>query len=136
MCTVPVCPSPLVKVARLMKLNARYVSIGDFDDLYFQVSFKNQHPAADYDPSAPTEPYLLLQRQFEDDDGGVCYLAPRYEDLFAGPFLLRLLEFPPPRLAFEIERPEDRSVEVTYKLSTRRFPQVQRIIHIIFGVEP
>ena len=57
-----------------MKLNARYVSIGDFDDLYFQVSFENQHPAADYDPSAPTEPYLLLQRQFEDDDGGVCYL--------------------------------------------------------------
>jgi hypothetical protein len=26
-----------------MKLNARYVSIGDFDNLYFQVSFKNQH---------------------------------------------------------------------------------------------
>jgi hypothetical protein len=39
-----------------MKVNARYVSIGDFDDLYFQVSFKNQHPAADYDPSAPIEP--------------------------------------------------------------------------------
>ena len=136
MCSVPVCPSPLVKVARLMKLNARYVSIGDFDDLYFQVSFKNQHPAADYDPSAPTEPYLLLQRQFEDDDGGVCYLETHDVDRFAGHFLLRLIEFTPTRLAFEIERPEDRTVEVTYKLSTRRFPQVQRIIHIIFGVEP
>ena len=43
-----------------MKLNARYVSIGAVDDLYFQVSFKNQDPTADYDPSAPTEPYLLL----------------------------------------------------------------------------
>jgi hypothetical protein len=41
-------------------LNTRYVSIGDFDDLYFQVLFENRHPAADYDPSAPTEPYLLL----------------------------------------------------------------------------
>ena len=43
-----------------MKLNARYVSIGDFDDLFFQVSFANQNPATDYDPSAPIEPYLLL----------------------------------------------------------------------------
>jgi hypothetical protein len=53
-----------------VKLNARYVSIGDFDDLYFQVLFENRHPAADYDPSA-TEPYLLLQRQFEDDNRGL-----------------------------------------------------------------
>ena len=50
-----------------MKVNARYVSVDDFDDRYFQVSFLNQHPAADYDPSAPSEPYVLLQRQFEDE---------------------------------------------------------------------
>jgi len=118
-----------------MKLNARYVSIGDFDDLYFQVSFKNQHPAADYDPSAPTEPYLLLQRQFEDDDGGVCYLETHDTDRFAGHFRLRLIEFTPTRLAFEIDRPEDRTVEVIYKLSTQRFREVQRIVHIIFGLE-
>jgi hypothetical protein len=90
-----------------VKLNARYVSIGDFDDLYFQVSFENQHPAADYDPSGPTEPYLLLQRQFEDDDGGVCYLETHDTDRFAGHFRLRLIEFTPTRLAFEIDRPED-----------------------------
>jgi hypothetical protein len=123
-------------VAPPVKLNARYVSIGDFDDLYFQVSFQNQHPAADYDPSAPTEPYLLLQRQFEDDDGGVCYLETHDTDRFAGHFRLRLIEFTPTRLAFEIDRPEDRTVEVTHKLSTRRFREVQRIVHIIFGVEP
>ena len=113
-----------------MKLNARYVSIGDFDDLYFQVSFKNQHPAADYDPSAPTEPYLLLQRQFEDGDRGVCYLETHDVDRFAGHFRLRLIEFTSTRLAFEVERPEDRTVEVTYKkLPTRRFAEVQRIVH-------
>ena len=119
-----------------MKLNARYVSIGNFDDLYFQVSFENQDPAADYDPSAATEPYLLLQRQFEDDDGGACYLETHDRDRFAGHFRLRLIEFTPIRLAFEIDRPEDRTVEVTYKLPTRRFREVQRIVHIIFGVEP
>jgi hypothetical protein len=89
-----------------VKLNARYVSIGDFDDLSFQVSFANDHPAADYDPSAPTEPYLLLQRQFEDDDGGVCYLETHDTDRFAGHRRLRLIEFTPTRLAFEIDRPE------------------------------
>jgi hypothetical protein len=68
-----------------VKLNARYVSIGDFDDLYFQVSFVNEHPAANYDPSAPTEPYLLLQRQFEDDDGGVCYLETDVQSWSAKP---------------------------------------------------
>jgi hypothetical protein len=119
-----------------MKVNARYVSIGDFDDLYFQVSFKDQHPAADYDPSAPIEPYVLLQRQFEDGDGGVCYLETHDSDRFAGHFRLQLIEFTPTRLAFEIDRSEHRTVEVTYKLSTRRFRQVQRIVHIIFGVEP
>ena len=81
--------------------HARYVSIGDFDNLYFQVSFENQHPAADYDPSAPTEPYLLLQRQFEDDDGGVCYLETQDTDRFAGHFRLRLIEFTPARLVFD-----------------------------------
>jgi hypothetical protein len=119
-----------------MKLNASYVSIGDFDHRYFQVSFKNQDPAADYDPSAPTEPYLLLQRQFEDDDGGACYLETHDRDRFAGHFRLRLIGFTATHLAFEIDRPEDRTVEVTYKLSARRFREAQRIVHIIFGVKP
>ena len=38
--------------------------------------------------------------------------------------------------ASEIDRPEDRTVEVTYKLSTGCFRQVQRIVQIIFGVDP
>jgi hypothetical protein len=118
-----------------VNLNARYVSIGDFDDLYFQVLFENRHPAADYDPAA-TEQYLLLQRQFEDDDRGLCYLETRDIDRFAGHYRLLLIEFTQTRLVFEIDRPEDRRVEVTYKLSTQRFRKIQRIVHIIFGIEP
>jgi len=95
----------------------------------------HKNPAADYDPS-DTEPYLLLQRQFEDDDRGLCYLETRDIDRFAGHYRLRLIEFTRTRLAFEIDRPDDRTAGVTYKLSTRRFRQVQRIVHIIFGVEP
>jgi len=48
-----------------MNLDAAYVSIDDFDGLVFQVSFYAEDPDADV-------PYLLIQRQFEDEDGGVC----------------------------------------------------------------
>jgi hypothetical protein len=51
-------------------------------------------------------------------------------------FRLRLIEFTPTRLAFEIDRPEDRTLEVVYKLSTQRFREVQRTVYIIFGLEP
>ena len=42
-----------------MKLYARYVTVSDFDDQDFAVSFGNEHPAADYDPDAPMRPYVL-----------------------------------------------------------------------------
>ena len=103
--------------------------------IFTQVMFENKDPAADYDPS-DTEPYLLLQRQFEDDDRGLCYLETRDIDRFAGHYRLLLIEFTQTRLVFEIDRPEDRRVEVTYKLSAQRFRKIQRIVHIIFGIEP
>lgn len=58
-----------------MKLRARCVTVSDFDDQDFQVSFGNEHPATDYDPDAPIRPYVLPQRQFDDEDGGVCYVS-------------------------------------------------------------
>ena len=117
-----------------MKLHARYVTVSISDDQYFQVSFDNENPAADYDPDAPTRPYILLQRQFEDDDGGVCYLETHDPDRYAGHLRLRLVDFTPTCLAFEIERPKDRQVEVTFKLGARRFWEVQRVVNIIFGL--
>jgi hypothetical protein len=117
-----------------MKLHARHVTFSDFDDLYFEVLFGNEHPAADYDPDAPMRPYVLLQRQFEDEDGGVCYLETHDPDRYAGHFRLRLIEFTPSRFAFEIDRPQDRLVEVTYRLGARRFREVQRVVDIIFSL--
>jgi hypothetical protein len=117
-----------------MKLHAAYVSVAGSDDLYFQVSFDTQDPGEDLDLSAPLQPYLLVQRQFEDEDGGVCYIETHDPDTYAGHFNLRLLEFTPTRLLFEIDRPNDRMVEVTYTLDGQRFREVQRIVHIIFGV--
>jgi hypothetical protein len=59
-----------------MKLHAANVSVADFDDHYLQVTFDTQDPGADFDLSAPLQSYRyrLVQRQSEDDNGGVCYI--------------------------------------------------------------
>ena len=62
-----------------MKLQAKNVSIGEAGDEYFQVSFDSEVPNDDdFDLSGPDHPYLIVQRQFEDDDGGVCYIAAQF----------------------------------------------------------
>ena len=119
-----------------MRFHARNVSVGESCDEYFQVSFDNEPPGVDdFDPSVHDSPYLVVQRQFEDDDGGVCYIETHDHDTYTGHFPLRLLEFTPTRFAFEITRTNHNYVEVTYELDAKRFDDVQRIVHIIFGVQ-
>ena len=116
-----------------MNFHASYVSVADFDCLVFQVSFDTEDPDADFDLQAHEGPYLLIQRQFED--GSVCYIETHEPDTYAGHFRLHLIELTPKRLLFEIDRPEDRTVEVTFTLDPNRFSEVERILHIIFGAK-
>ena len=117
-----------------MKFHANHVSVAEFDDQYFQVSFDSELPSDDdFDLSEPDHPYLIVQRQFEDDDGGVCYIETQ-DPAYAGHFRQRLIDFTPTRLAFEIARAKDKYVEVTYDRDAKQFCEVQRIVHIIFGV--
>jgi hypothetical protein len=119
-----------------VKLHANHVSVGESGGEYFQVSFKSEAPSEDdFDLSRPDHPYLIVQRQFEDDDGGVCYIESHDHDTYTGHFRLRLIEFTPTRLAFEIARRDHKYVEVTYKLDAKRFREVQRVVRIIFGVQ-
>jgi hypothetical protein len=119
-----------------MKIHANHVDVGESGDEYFQVSFDSEAPGDhDFDLSRPDRPYLIVQRQFEDDDGGVCYLETHDHDAYTGHFRLRLFEFTSTRLAFEITRPTRKYVEVTYNLDGKRFREVQRIVKIFFGVQ-
>ena len=119
-----------------MKFHANYVSASEAGDEYFQVSFDTEAPSDDdFDLSGPAHPYLLVQRQFEDDDGGVCYIETCDHDNYTGHFRLRLIEFTPKRLAFEIARADLKYVEVTYDLDAKQFGEVQRVVQIIFGVQ-
>ena len=118
-----------------MRLHANHVSVGESGDEYFQVWFDKEDPSDDdLDSSPPDRPYLLVQRQFKDDDGGVCYIETLDHDTYTGHFRLRLIEFTPTRLAFEIARKDHKYVEVTYDLDAKRFGEVKRIVNIVFGV--
>jgi hypothetical protein len=52
-----------------------------------------------------------------------------------GYFRLRLIGFTPTRFSFGIIRTDHKYVEVTYDLEAKRFDDVRRIVHIIFGVQ-
>jgi hypothetical protein len=116
-----------------MKLHAQHVSVGDSGDEYFQISFDTKDPSEDaLNPSGRDHPYLLIQRQFEDDEG-VCYIETHDHDTYTGHFRLKLIEFTRTRLAFAIARATHRHVEVTYDLDATLFDEVRRIVRTIFG---
>jgi hypothetical protein len=119
-----------------MRFHAKYVSVGESGGEYFAVSFDNEDPSNDdFDLSGDEDPYLIIQRQFEDDDRGVCYIETHDHDTYSGHFRLRLIRFTPTRFAFEIAREDHKYVEVTYDLDAKRFDEVRRIVHIIFGMQ-
>jgi hypothetical protein len=119
-----------------MRFHAKHVSVGNPAASYVAVSFDSEDPSDDdFDLSGDEDPYLIVQRQFEDDDGGVCYIETHDRDTYSGHFRLRLMQFTPTRFAFEIARKDHNYVEVTYDLDAKRFDEVRRIVHIIFGVQ-
>jgi hypothetical protein len=119
-----------------IRFHAKNVSVGESGGEYFQVSFDSDAPRDDdFDPSGHDNHYLVVQRQFEDDDRGVCYIETHDHDTYSGHFRLQLIEFTATRLAFEIAGTDHKYVEVTYDLDAKRFDDVQRIVHIIFGVQ-
>ena len=64
----------------------------------------------DDDPFEVAEPYILLQREFEMS-GRRCYVESENES-YIGHFSLKLIEFSPSLLSFDIMRAKDNRVEV------------------------
>ena len=83
----------------------------------------------------PITPILSFSASLRTMDGGVCYIETHNHDTYTGHFRLRLIEFTPTCLSFEIARADNKYVEVTYDLDAKRFGEVQRIVHIVFGVQ-
>jgi hypothetical protein len=76
-----------------MRFHASDVSVGESCDEYLEVSFDCEPPDVDdFDPSVHDSPDLVVQRQFEDDDGGVCYIETHDHNTYSCHFPLRLLD--------------------------------------------
>ena len=114
-----------------MRFRAKYVSVSQNGD-YYQVAFENRDAASDAADVYPDSPYLLIQRQFEDPDGGECYVET-HEEGYIGHFRLRSIEFSPSRLLLEIARDRNNRIEVVFDIGQSEFEEVQRVIDIISG---
>ena len=107
-----------------MQFHATYVTAGGVGD-YFQALFE---AVRDGDGT----PYLLLQRQFEDDDGGVCYIET-HDPEYCGHFRLRQVAFSPTRLHVDLDRPRHNVLTVTFELSEVKFGEAARFVDLIRG---
>ena len=104
-----------------MKVQLDHVSVAKSGD-YYQVNFE---VADDGDG-----PYVLIQRQFEDDDGGLCYLETHDQD-YIGHFKVVRATLDRHRFCLELRRKKFSNVEVTFKTNEENYLEVARILRII-----
>jgi hypothetical protein len=116
-----------------MHFYAKTVS-GTVSGDYYQLVLEAEDSDEDQenDPEQ-TGPYLLLQQQFEFPDGGKCYVESD-DETYIGHFKLKLTEFIPTRLVFEIARNSHNHVEVDFSLTDAEFEESRPIAEVIFGM--
>jgi len=88
--------------------------------------------AAVRDSTDPASPYLVIQRQFEDLDGGRCYVETHDEN-YIGHFRIRRIDLSVSRILLEIDRPKANVVEASFAIASSDFKQVARVVGIISG---
>ena len=108
-----------------MEFYAEQVSAGSAGD-YFQVSFEAE-PGGD----APTQ-YLIVQRGFEDEDDGYCYIETHHE-AYRGHFRVKRLEFSATRCHLLLDRASNESLCVKYRLTKVEYSTIAKIIAVING---
>jgi hypothetical protein len=90
---------------------------------YFQLGFDNE--AEDDDG-----PYVLVQRQFEDPDGGVCYIETHNED-YIGHAQVARASISRRQLRIELRRRKHPLIEVSFELCDPDYEAVVRIARIM-----
>jgi hypothetical protein len=113
-----------------MRFHAPEVSASVSGD-YYQLYLGPEEDEED-DPFEVAGPYLLLQREFEMS-GRRCYIESENES-YIGHFALKLIEFSPSLLSFDIVRARDNHVEVSFALDAKNFEVVRRVAEVIFGL--
>lgn len=106
---------------RRVKIQLDHVSAAESGD-YYQVHFG---AANDGDGA-----YVLIQRQFEDDDGGLCYLETHDQD-YIGHFKVVRATLDRHRFCLELRRKKSSKVEVTFETNEPNYIEVSRILRIM-----
>src|SRR5664279_3840427 len=94
------------------------VSVSSSGDEYFQVCFQEEDDS--------DEAYLLIQRQFEDDDAGYFYVECPHEPL-CGHFKIRRAELGRDVLRLEFRRRPAEIIQIRFVASDGRFKELKRI---------
>ena len=116
-----------------MQFHAASVSVsadGDYFQLFLGPAESEKEDANPYEAKGP---YLIVQRDFEGPDDGLCYIET-HDESYIGHSRVRLTELSRTHLAFEIVRKTNNHVDVSFTLDTSDFVRVQRIAEIIFGL--
>ena len=119
---------PLELDERAVQFHANHVSVS-IDGDYYQVLFEAKN-----DTSGLESPYLLIQRQFEDPDGGVCDLET-HDEKYIGHFGLRRIDLAPSRILVEIDRLKANLVEASFDMARSAFRRVARVVDVIRGAK-
>jgi hypothetical protein len=113
-----------------MQFHANFVHISISGD-YCQALFEENE-----DTTNPDSPYLLIQRQFEDVDNGLCYVETLNAD-YAGHFRLSRLDFRPDAITIDIDQSNNRSIQVTLSMQASEFENALPVLNILSGkIEP
>ena len=140
-------PGPVVSTARSATIGAGvqsvlavcmteftfpWVSVSNSGGEYFQVCFGDDEDSE--------EAYLLIQRQFEDCDGGYFYVESSQECL-CGHFKIRRAELSRDVLRLEIMSRPVETVQIRFRADDAHYEQLKQILSImipadVFNVVP
>src|SRR6266478_5103553 len=104
----------------MLTICARHASASEAGD-YFQVAFNERS-------DGEGAPYLLIQRQFEDEDGDVCYVES-HDERFVGHFRIRSARLG--RRRFVILVNQRLEAEVALDISEQTFHEIKRVLRIM-----
>jgi hypothetical protein len=108
-----------------MQVHAKSVSSSNSGD-YYQALFEDDD-LTDGDSS-----YLLIQREFEADDVGECHFETD-DGKYSGHFLLLRFDIKQDGISLEIDRSDNRIIQVSFSVTNEEYAESLRVIKIIGG---
>lgn len=105
-----------------MEVELKHVSAVEDGD-YFQIAF-------DADEDDNDGPYILIQRQFEDRDGGQCYVET-HDARYCGHVRVKRAVLSRNTLVLELNRKHASRIHVTFIATEGEFDELTRVIQIM-----